>query len=39
MTPLYLGIFAIVVDGTHVHLGGDFKAISGVPRLFYARLS
>jgi hypothetical protein len=39
VTPLYLGIFAIVVDGTHVHLGGDFKAISGVPRLFYARLS
>jgi len=39
VTPLYLGIFAIVVDGTHVHLGGDFKAIQGVPRLFYARLS
>ena len=39
VTPLYLGIFAIVVDGTHVHLGGDFKAISGLPRLFYARLS
>lgn len=39
VTPLYLGIFAIVVDGTRVHLGGDFKAISGVPRLFYARLS
>ena len=39
VTPLYLGIFAIVVDGTHVHLGGDFKAIEGVSRLFYARLS
>jgi outer membrane protein assembly factor BamB len=39
VTPLYLGIFAIVVDGTHVHLGGDFKAIEGVTQLFYARLS
>ncbi len=39
VTPLYLGIFAIVVDGTHVHLGGDFKAIGGAARLFYARLS
>ena len=39
VTPLYLGVFAIVVDGTHVHLGGDFKAIEGVPCLFYARLS
>lgn len=39
VTPLYLGIFAIVVAGGHVHLGGDFKAIEGVPQLFYARLS
>jgi hypothetical protein len=39
VTPLYLGVFAIVVDGSHVHLGGDFKAIGGAPRLFYARLS
>jgi hypothetical protein len=39
VTPLYLGIFALVVENGRVHMGGDFKAIEGVPQLFYARLS
>jgi hypothetical protein len=39
ITPLYLGVFAVVVQDGHVHIGGDFKAVEAVPQLYYARLS
>lgn len=39
LTGKYNGVWALEVDGSRLHVGGEFTKVSGVKRTFYARLS
>jgi hypothetical protein len=38
VTGKYNGVWAIALDGTRVHIGGEFTKVHGVAQTFYARL-
>ena len=39
VTGKYNGIWSIALDGTRVHLGGEFTSVHGVTQRYYARLA
>ena len=39
VTGKYNGVWSIALDGTSVHLGGEFTKVNGEPQTHYARLS
>ena len=39
VTGKYNGVWSIALDGTSVHLGGEFIKVNGEPQTYYARLS
>jgi hypothetical protein len=39
VTGKYNGVWALEVQGSRLHVGGEFTKVSGVKQTFYARLS